>query len=250
MADYKRIELSGSTLHGVDRFGQWVTESIAGWHEPPPVRSDNVAIPGGHGEYALPSYYEGRTVTINGVLLFEKRSEAVLAMQGMRPALPSDMCRLAVTDAGQRTDVLVRVLGVDFTMVTRTAMRFQVRMFAPDPRRFGDARIVSAGAGVAAMVENRGSAPAWPKIVVPGAVSSGGYTITGPNGEKYVVTTSPSSSQTHYVDMWDGMLRVNSSMAAGGGLVGTAQTFTIPPGGKVPVTLSKGGRIELYDTYM
>lgn len=250
MVDLKRIEIQGSVLHGEDHLGRWAVEKITGWHEPPAVRSDNLAVPHGHGSYALPVYYEGRTITVEGILFFEKRSQAVLAMQSMRNGDPSKLLWFSVTDNGFRTDALVRVTGADFTMVTRNAMRYQLRLYAPDPRRFGEARIFTAGSGTQTLVENRGNAPAWPKIVVPGPVTVGGYTITGPNGEQYTVTASPGSSSTHFVDMWDGMLRVNSSMAAGGGLVGTAQTFTIPPGQKVPVTLSKGGRIELYDTYM
>ncbi|MFK0082721.1 hypothetical protein [Glutamicibacter sp. NPDC090743] len=216
------------------------------------MKQNREDVPYGHGGYVLPEFYGERLITISGRFISKSHLHQHEAMNALRGAIrPGEVKTMQVLGHGpdQWANVMLdRKIRV--VPETDTYASFQISLRSPDPRIFGMARSVPASAGVAVMVENRGSAPAWPKIVVPGAVSSGGYTITGPGGEQYTVTASPSSSQTHYVDMWDGMLRVNSSMAAGAGLVGAAQTFTIPPGGKVPVTLSKGGRIELYDTYM
>lgn len=251
MASRKLAKLGNQTIHGSDDAGaNWVLYSLTGWFDRPAPKGNTEDVPYGHGEYDLPDFYGARTIAGRGRASFRTPAEALAGRDRFMGATFGPVIMQVRDETGKMTFSRVKPAGECIATVLGRMLRFEFVLKATDPRRFGEARVVAAGAGVAAMVENRGSAPAWPKIVVPGAVSSGGYTITGPNGEKYVVTASPSSSQTHYVDMWDGMLRVNSSMAAGAGLVGAAQTFTIPPGGKVPVTLSKGGRIELYDTYM
>lgn len=246
------IRLGTQTLNGSTHAHDWKAFSLDGWWDTPEMNENREEVPYGHGGYALPEFYGERQITITGRVIsksHEHQHEAINALRGV--IMPGQLKTLQVLGHGpdQWANVMLdrKIRAVP---ETDTYTSFQISLRSPDPRIFGASRIIPAGAGVATMVENRGSAPAWPKIVVPGAVSSGGYTITGPNGEQYSVTTSPSSAQTHFVDMWDGLLRINSSMAAGSGFMGAAQTFTIPPGGKVPVTLSKGGRIELYDTYM
>lgn len=246
------IKLGTQTLTGGSHAHEWKVNKLDGWWDTPDVKDNREDVPYGHGGYDLPEFYGERLITITGRVISKTHShqhEAINSLKGC--IMPGETKTMQVLGHGPDSWANVRLArSIKAVPVTDVHTSFQISLRSPDPRIFGMARSEPAAAGVATLVENRGSAPAWPKIVVPGAVSSGGYTITGPNGEKYVVTTSPSSSQTHYVDMWDGMLRVNSSMAAGAGLVGDAQTFTIPPGGKVSVTLSKGGRIELYDTYM
>lgn len=246
------IKLGVQLLAGHTHAHEWAVSSLDGWWDTPDVKENREDVPYGHGGYVLPEFYQERLITVTGRVRsksHEHQHEAINALKGC--IMPGQVKTLQVLGHGpdQWANVML-ARQIKAVPVTDVHTSFQISLRSPDPRIFGASRIVPAAAGVATLVENRGSAPAWPKIVVPGAVSAGGYTITGPNSEKYTVTTSPSSSQTHFVDMWDGMLRVNSSMAAGAGLVGDAQTFTIPPGGKVPVTLSKGGRIELYDTYM
>lgn len=245
------VKLGSQTLNGSSHAHEWKSFSVDGWWDTPDVKQNQEDVPYGHGGYVLPEFFGERLITISGRFISKSHSHQHEAMNALRGAIkPGEVKVLQVLGHGpdQWASVMLE-RRIRVVPETNTYASFQISLRSPDPRIFGESRIVTAGAGAAAMVENRGSAPAWPKIVVPGAVSSGGYTITGPGGEEYVVTTSPTSSQTHYVDMWDGLLRINSSMAAGSGFMGRAQTFTIPPGGKVPVTLSKGGRIELYDTY-
>lgn len=247
----KYVQLGTQTIHGTDSGGgNWVLHKLSGWFDKPAIKSNAAEMPYGHGEYDLPEFYGSRTIVGRGRASFRTHSEALAARDRFNGATFGPVVMLVRDAEGNGTFCRVKPAGETVVEVVGRMLRFEFTVKATDPRRFGEARIVPAAAGVAVMVENRGSGPAWPKIVVPGAVSAGGYTITGPGGELYRVTTSPGSSTIHFVDMWDGMLRVNGSMAAGAGLVGAAQTFTIPPGGKVPVTLSKGGRIELYDTYM
>lgn len=245
------VKLGSQTLNGTTHAHEWKSFTVDGWWDTPDVKQNREDVPYGHGGYVLPEFYGERLITISGRFISKSHLHQHEAMNALRGAIrPGEVKTMQVLGHGpdQWANVMLdRKIRV--VPETDTYASFQISLRSPDPRIFGMARSEPAAAGVATMVENRGSAPAWPKIVVPGPVSSGGYTITGPGGEQYTVTASPGSSSTHHVDMWDGMLRVNLSMAAGGGLVGDAQTFTIPPGGKVPVTLSKGGRIELYDTY-
>lgn len=245
------IKLGTQTLNGDTGPATWKVNSIDGWWDTPEVKGDRESMPYGHGSYALPEFYEERLITINGRILSKSHSHQHEQINFLKGCIrPGEVKPFQVFGHGpmQWANVMLD-RKIRATPITNKHTSFQISLRSPDPRIFGERRIVPAGAGVAALVENRGSAPAWPKIVVPGPLPAGGYTITGPGGEQYVVTASPGGN-VHFVDMWDGMLRVNLSMAAGAGLVAEAQTFTIPPGGKVPVTLSKGGRIELYDTYM
>lgn len=246
----KQVLLGGQVLHGSDRQGLWVTEEIEGWIDPPSVRDSDVERPGSHGDYDLPSNYASRTPTLTGVLIAEKRSDALVGVSFLTSAASLGVTRLQVTDEGVHAWAWAKFAGLDYTWITKSAVRWQLRLKCPDPRKFGAARSVAATAGAATPIQNRGNYPASPVIVVPGPVSAGGYTITGPGGEVFTVTTSPAAGVTHLINMHDGLLRVNGSIAAGAGLVSRAATFTIPPGGKVNVTLSKGGRVELYDTYI
>lgn len=250
MAATKQVMLGGQILNGIDRHGLWVTEEIEGWFEPPAVRDGDSERPGANGDYDLPAQYAARTPTLGGVLIAEKRSDALLGLASISNSAPLGVARLHVIDEGMRTWAMAKYAGLDRTWLTRQSFRWQLRLKCPDPRRFGEVHVVPAGSGTATAVQNRGNAHAFPVIVVPGPISAGGYTITGPGGEIFSVTASPGSSTVHLIDMHDGLLRVNGSMATGAGLVSRADVFTIPPGSKVTVTLSKGGRVELYDTYM
>lgn len=250
MAATKQVMMGGQILNGTDRFGLWVTEKIEGWFEPPTTRDGDVERSGSNGDYDLPSQFAARTPTLEGVLIAENRSDALLGLASLSNSAPLGVARLHVIDEGMRTWAMAKFAGLESTWLTRQSFRWQLRVKCPDPRRFGDVRVVPAGAGSATAVQNRGNFPASPVIVVPGPLTAGGYTVTGPNGELFTVTTSPASGTTHLIDMHDGLLRINGSMAAGSGFVSRADVFTIPAGGKANVTLSKGGRVELYDTYM
>lgn len=199
----------------------------------------------------LPKFYESRKITVGGRVITRSHEHQHAAMDRLAGMLGNGPGRMRVAGHGSTQWAVVEMDSeLRMNPQTDTYMQWQFTLEAVDPRRFGEARITTAGSGTATAVQNRGNFPASPVIVVPGPVTAGGYTITGPGGELFTVKTSPGSGTTHLIDMHDGLLRVNGSMATGAGLVSRADVFTIPAGSKVNVTLSKGGRVELYDTYM
>lgn len=245
------ITIDGRLLSGPDDYGDWKTTKLVGWWDRPAKRSESVNRIGAHGKYMLPRYYESRMITVSGRVISKSHEHQHAAMDRLAGTLGNGPGRMRVAGHGSTQWAVVEMDSeVRMEPQTDTYMQWQFTLESVDPRRFGEARSLPASAGVAVAVQNRGNSPAFPVIVVPGPVSAGGYTITGPDGELFTVTTSPGSGTTHLIDMHDGLLRVNGSISAGAGLVSRADTFTIPPGSKKNVTLSKGGRVELYDTYM
>ncbi len=245
------ITVDGRLLSGPDDYGDWKTTTLQGWWDRPAKRSDSVERVGAHGKYMLPRFYESRMITVGGRVITKSHEHQHAAMDRLAGMLTNGPGRMRVAGHGATQWAVVEMdREVRFNIQTDTYVQWQFTLEAVDPRRFGAVRSLSAGAGTATEVQNRGNFPASPLIVVEGPVTAGGYTVTGPGGELFTVTTSPGAGTTHLIDMHDGLLRVNGSMAAGAGLVSRADVFTIPAGGKANVTLSKGGRVELYDTYM
>ncbi|GAA3289242.1 hypothetical protein ACFFON_15485 [Arthrobacter citreus] len=221
------------------------------WFETPAVKGESVERGNADGEFDLPTNYAARIIPFSGRLLCSGPSQVRAAANRLAGLLHGGLVTMQVTDAGGTTWAKVKRNGPTVPVkVNDRMLRFQFDLKAPDPRKFGAVQSVPAGVGSATPIQNRGNYPATPVIVVAGPVSAGGYTVTGPGGEVFTVTTSPTAGITHLINMHDGLLRVNGSISAGAGLVSRADTFTIPPGGKLNVTLSKGGRVELYDTYI
>lgn len=249
------IEVAGLRMFGRPGRGPYVvkSEGLEGWEDGVDMRSESVAVPNRHGSYVLPRFQESRTVGVQGVILAKTARELANFRAGLTGLLahgrPGRM-QVTVDGSTQWGEVML----ASKTKVTRRRgtyyADFSLNLWAPDARKFGAVQSVPAGVGSATPVQNRGNYPASPVIVVAGPVSAGGYSVTGPGGEVFTVTTSPAAGVTHLINMHDGLLRVNGSISAGAGLVSRADTFTIPPGGKVNVILSKGGRVELYDTYI
>ena len=246
----RQIMLAGQVLHGTDARGVWVVNKLTGWFQRPAPKGNTADRTNSDGEYDLPDNYGARIITIMGRVSCRTPAEAASARDAiLGTVLGTVRMRVQSVDSNP-TFAMVKPAGEVDAVVLGRMVRFTFTLKAVDPRRFGEVRKVSAGSGTAAAVQNRGNFPASPLIVVDGPVAAGGYTVTGPGGELFTVTTSPGSGTTHLIDMHDGLLRVNGSMSTGAGLVSQADVVTIPAGGKANVTLSKGGRVELYDTYM
>lgn len=134
-----------------------------------------------------------------------------------------------------------------------TRARYQLTLFAPDPRRLGEEEHRPLAVSSAVLV-NRGNYEASPRFRVRGD-RPGGYTITD-GARQFTVLRPLQPGIPHDVDMVDGSLRIGGSRVIRG--VGRADLITIPanlPGqpspGQITVT-ADGALIEprWRDTWM
>lgn len=222
----KQVLLGSQILHGEDRAGQWIVEKLTGWYDAPASKGDGGERPLADGDYPYPMNYGPRMVTVDGILFHKGRGSAVHAMEALAAGARLTDHRLAVTDYGMTRYAVVKALGVDYTPVTRETIRYQIRLKAVDPFKYGEEYAVPGSSGSPASLFHRGTVPAWPVVTVTGT-SAGGYTLSL-NGRSVAVTRALASGSPHTIDFRSGILRVGGSVARSG--FGTANFSPINPG--------------------
>ena len=240
------ITLDGLQFHGGVRPGMFTVEhgGLSGWFESPGVRREDTPRPLGDGVFTAPTYRSGRSVAWRGLILTRSAAEQRHAMEQL-----AGMCsgrglrRLTVQHDGDSTwaDVaLVDAPTVKVEAYGRVA-RYDVEVFAPDPRRYGEMHTY-AGTD---RVYHRGNARAFPQIIIPSAgaaysVSAGGETIT--------VNGAPAGGR-HVIDTRTGRLTSDGTVQIG--VVTRADQIVIPPGPGRDVTLSpnRAFQVQVHDTY-
>lgn len=233
----KQVLLGGQSLHGSDRFGQWITEAIEGWDEPPAVRDSDVERPLAHGSFDVPSFYADRTPTLDGILLANSRAQGLEAVRRLAGSASLATQKLEITDAGLTQWAGVKLAGLDYTWVTNSDVRWQLRLKAPDPRKFGKVHIEELTGGQSRSLYHYGNIEAAPLVEIRGPIT-GGYQINSNDGRVFRVNSGIASGARHTIDMNDGLLRVNGRVQAG--LVGQADVWKIPPG-----LLPSGGTLNM-----
>lgn len=232
-------------------------DGFTGWDEGTNVRREDIPRPEAHGSFDVPGYLTPRVVSISGELF----TPTPLAFQHMRARLTGLLAdgntgRVMVEqDSGtQWADVRlgaqtqVRVNNSDLT-----SGRYQVQLWAPNPRKYGETR--KFGPAMSVPAHHFGNFPASPVLEVSGFNASGGYTINGPSGKQYIVTQGLFGGDTHRIDMRTGVLYLNGVVQLGA--VSRADLWTIPPGipatqtlvpvsGAANITL----RVNVIDTYI
>ena len=151
--------------------------------------------------------------------------------------------RLTVQHDGDSTwaDVaLVDAPTVKIEAYGRVA-RYDVEVFAPDPRRYGELRTFTG----TERVFHRGNAPAFPQIVIPSAgaaysVASAGRTIT--------VAGAPSGGR-HVIDTRTGRLTSDGTLMVG--MVTRADQISVSrgPGQNFTLTPNRAFEVQIADTY-
>lgn len=243
----KQVLLGGQILHGEDRSGQWIVEKLTGWYDAPASKGDGGSRDLADGDYEYPQHYSARMITVDGILFHKGRGVAVAAMERLSAQAKLTSQSLVVTDFGLSRNALVKSLGVDFDPPSTEAVRFQVRLKAVDPFKYGESYSVGGSSTSPASVYHRGTVPAWPEVAVAGS-SAGGYTLTL-NGKSVVVTRPLVSGVGHSVDFRTGILRVGGVVVRGG--LSTANFSPINPGLAQSMSLSAGSMFVRYsDTYI
>lgn len=230
----KQVNLGGFVLHGEDRAGQWITEGIDGWYEPPSSRGESVERPNSHGEYLMPEYYAARTVAVDGILFHKNRGLAVEAFERLAAAAKQTQQKFSVTDAGMTRWSNVRYAGLDFTQLTAGTWRFQLRLKAVDPFKYGSSEAFSVASGSSSFVHHRGTVDAWPVVTVTGSMPDG-YTLSYRSQSVSVPMGLP-SGVTHRIDFKNRRLYVNGDVFFGA--FGSTGFRPVPPGPRTTFGLS------------
>lgn len=248
----KQVMLGNQILHGSTREGEWVTEKITNWYEPPASRGNEEERPLGDGDYDAEMFYSKRLPTIDGILFHKGRGYAIQALERLAAAASLNAQALTVTDFGLTRFANVKSLGLDYTAVTTRAIRWQIRLKANDPYKYGEERVATGSASVPAPVFQRGTAPAWPVVTLSGTASSSSgqpYTLTL-NGRSVTVTVGRfAADPAHTIDFRTGILRVGGVVVVGG--IGAADFSPINPGLPQAISSTIGGvTVRWSDTYI
>lgn len=218
--------------------------ALNGWFEAPGVRRDATPRPTGDGVFTAPTYRAGRSVAWSGLVHSTSHAEQRRAFEQL-----AGMCsgrglyRLTVQDGTDATWTDVHLLQApDVTVLAAGRLaRYDVEVFAPDPRRYGELRSFSA----ADRVYHRGNAPAFPVVTIPNAAAA--YTLS--SGGKSIVVSGAPAGATHVIDTRTGRLASSGTIAVG--VVTRADSITIPPGIGQTVALSpaKAFTTTIADTF-
>lgn len=248
----KQTMLADQVLHGSTREGEWITEKITGWYEPPNSKGSEEERALADGDYDAQLYYAARMITLDGILFHNGRGQALQSLERLAVAASLNSRKMIVTDFGLSRFANVKSQGVDFTTTTTEAIRWQVRLKATDPYKYGEKVAFSGAVGTAFDVFQRGTVPAWPFITVTGSMPGGYEVMIG--GQLIEVTRALTSGNPHTIDTRTGILRVNGAVAING--LGIAELFRVNPGmpqSVYAVAKSTGTgtvKLDVTDTYI
>lgn len=246
------VEIFGRPAEGSAPNGIYLTsDGFTGWDSSTDVRRDEVTVPQGHGSFDSPGFRAARVVSLAGVIVSpsEERTKFLgLRLTGL----------LADGDSGRVVVERKGYLWADARLAAATKCEargatpwiadWQMQLWFPDPRRYGETRVFASGAAAF----HYGNFPSTPYMQVAGSMP-GGYTINGPGGKKFTVTAAVVSGNPHYIDMSTGILRVGGYPLFG--VVSQGDTWSIPGGQNltmtlVPVSGSGTLTVSVVDTYV
>lgn len=248
-----RVNVAGLDFFG-DDFGPFVIEpnGWTGWDGGVDMRFEKVARPGAHGSFRLPSFQDSRLISISGNILADSPQKLEYLKNRITGILAGGQSgRIQVSRPWGTTWADCQLVK---TVVTErgsdSSATFQMQLWCPDPRKFGDLQKFTMPAGATAQVFHRGNYAATPYITVTGSMP--GYTLTI-NGANYAVSVPLVSGTPHVINYNDGHLRINGSIVQNS--IGNTNLTTIPPGTVVACALyaTSGGTgtavLDLLDTY-
>jgi hypothetical protein len=246
------IMLDGQILNGSDRLGDWKTSSLEGWWDSPDAKGEDVERAGADGDFDLEVFYTARYITITGRLFSPGHTQLHDAMNRFA-GLVQKQARLQVSGHGpaQWADVK-RASGLSMVPVTDTFAQWQLRLKAPDARKFGDANTFTATVGASVVASHWGNYPAKPRFEVTGSMP-GGYVLTV-GGQQFMVMRALASGTPHTINYDDSRLRIGGVVIHGG--LGATATPGILPGSAATVSIAPlttgtaTATLTLLDTYI
>ena len=218
--------------------------SLKGWFEAPGVRRNDEPRPLADGSFTAPTFRAGRSVSWSGLILTKTPAEQHHAMEQLAGMCSGQgLSRLTVQHESHATWADVQIMQppeVTVEAYGRVA-RYDVELWAPDARRYGELRSFANGTNV----YHRGNAPAFPVVRI--GTGSASYDITW-QGRTFRVSGAPSGG-VHRVDMRTGRLTRNNVPVLGA--VARAETSPLPPGARWSYAVSAGSgvTVEVHDTF-
>ncbi|WP_193596069.1 hypothetical protein [Microbacterium sp. YJN-G] len=222
------VRVGGVTFHGSDPAAApvegFVFVEFEGWNDAPSARGEKVPRPDAHGDFDLPVTRGPRLVTMSGWC----RASSPERMGHFRSQLTGlladgQLGRIIVDEFGVTQWADVRIYG-DPRFRKRGRSRYadwSIAFRSPDARKYGETREFAAGETAV----HYGNFPATPTHRVTG--TAGGYTINGPSGKKFTVTSGPGSG-TDRIDMATGRVYRNGVLMLG--IVSQGDLWTVGPG--------------------
>jgi hypothetical protein len=243
-----KLTFGGITFDGSERLTSqdvFQLRTIRGWDAPAGARNRSEDRPTSDGEFDLPLYLGARQVIVSGYLESSSRfaQRSMVDRLGLLPIREDGV--VTVQDGPDTRFVYGRRVGApDVSVVVfGRYLECELEIKCGDPLKYGAMQSFS-GANVG--VFHRGSYTAAPRVKVTGV--SGGYTVSGPEGRRFVVSSGPGSGQD-VIDMRTGLLRRNGTVLRGA--VTRAQTWGVPADAPpTPMSISAGSMtVEVVDTY-
>lgn len=213
------------------------------------VKGRDVEAPHRHGDFDVPVFRSGRVVSLAGPC-HSPNAE----VHGHRNRQLTGL--LAGGDVGRVVfDIPGGPLWADGRLADAPEWRnilwgswadYFLQLKFADPRLYGETRKFDPASSLS--LHHYGNFAALPVFTITGT-SGGGYTINGPGGRKFTVTTPLVGGVPHTVSMRDGYLRVGGSIVMGG--VTRADLWAVPPGAKVTVSVTAGSlSASVADTFI
>lgn len=246
------VRIGGVVFDGGDGHEGFTIASkgFVGWLDGVTQRRDDTPLPQAHGSFDAPGFGAARVVSIQGLCWadsdrklgwYGRQLTGLLADGGMDRLVANYMGLEAFADmrlaAGSQTQFSTRIPG-------RLA-DYQIQFWAPDPRIFGNTQTFT---GTSVTAFHYGNFPADPVVTVVGP-QVGGYTITGPGGATFTVTQDPGAGHAHTIDFATGLVSLDGVVQSG--VVSSADTWTIPPGQQVAMSISAGSMtVAVKDTFI
>ncbi|MEJ1087057.1 hypothetical protein WDU99_01855 [Microbacterium sp. Mu-80] len=242
-----KAHIQGLTLDGTDSTSSpYTITKITGWDDGVGTRREAIDRPAAHGQLGLPGYLTGRPITIEGEIYThspQEQDHAVLALSGILAA--GRMGALVIESGGLSTWATVQRNGAPTITRDRWGLlaTYMVQLWAVDPRRYGEVHRFTGGE----VAFHRGNFDATPVHEVTG--TSAAYTISGPTGRTFAVSSGPGSG-TDRIDMANGRVYRNGVLQLG--IVTSADLWTIPTGlPGVTHTISAGSLVTVVtDTFV
>lgn len=221
-------------------------DGFDGWDDGVDYRLSEVEIPQAPGSFDLPTFAGSRRISASG--LCHADSDYLLGWykSQLTGVLADGLAgKVQVEYQGVNSWAMAHRVGSKFkTIVPGTLAQWQLQVWCPDPRKFGDPHTFAGGIPAS----HHGNFIAAPVLTISGD-SPSGYTIYGPDGKQFVVTIPLVSGHPHTIDMATGYVTVDGVIVTGA--VAQADTWGIPGGAQVTMTVSAGTLSALVvDTYV
>lgn len=250
-----QVTVDGRQLNSSDRYGEWKILDWDGWADSPDRKQKSEPRPLADGDYDSDEFFDVREITITGRLKAKSHEMAHEAENWLKAMLLNGSATMLVRGHGPDQHATVKLAGGIKCKIepgTDDYMKWQIRLKANDPYKYGDKQSFSGAVGTAFDVYQRGTVPAWTFITATGSMPNG-YEIS--LGTQLIqVTRAVTAGNPHTIDTRTGILRVNGVVVAGA--MGIAELFQVQPGlpqsvyALAPVTGTGTFKFDVTDTYI